>query len=987
MPLVSDAVYLPLLLTGAGALLAALPVARRVPFSWLAGALSALPAAAFVWLLAQTPVVNAGSTLTWRGAWLPSLGVEVGFTLDGLALLFALLVTGIGALVVLYTGFYFSGKGDGWRFLTYLFLFMSAMLALVLAGDAITLFVAWEGTSVVSFLLVGYKTGDEGARRGAFKALLITAGGGVALLVGLLLMASVAGSFHFDEMGAAASELRAADLYPAMLGLIALGAFTKSAQFPFHIWLPDAMSAPAPASAYLHSATMVKAGVYLLARLHPALGQTELWFWLLGGAGLVTMVAGAYLGFKQDDLKALLAYSTISQLGALVLLVAQDTEIAFKALVIGVTAHALYKSALFLAVGSVDKQAGSRRLEQLGGLARSLPFTFGVAAVAALSMAGLPPLLGFLAKETLLATSVHPSLPAAVAPILPLATVAAGALLLAQAGLLVGETFLGPARMPAREAPAAMWLAPAAPALLSLGLGVLPEPAALAGLFAGAAEAAYGAPVKVSLALWTGLSVPLLLSAVVVLLGGTLYWARRPVRAAQKRLGAGLSLNYLFQMGMEVVDRAGRAATQLQQGRLRFYLLTILSGTLALVLVFGRPGLLTPLPALSFSLAEPSMLLRLLALATTGGAALATVFLRRDYNAILAFGAVGLGVTILMALEPAPDVALVQVVVDVLALVILALTLTRLPLAQRRRAQAATFAGSRRGLLRDGLVAAGVGLLATALSLAALTSRPRPSAVTPFYETAAQPLTGASDIVGAIIVDFRALDTLVEIAVFSMAGLGIHTLLRHAAGARKTGGGQQPDVYSPLIRALAYLALPLAMMIAVTHMLYGHDRPGDGFTAGVLIGLAVAFWYVVFGYDEIQRRLRWLRPAPLVGSGLLLVIGVGTVAAAVNGAFLAPVDFNLWLGLSLPPGVKLSSGFLFEIGICLAVLGGTAYILNTLGHPEGAAGTAADGKAIEAVDRAQHERDTTPEAVAPAVTERTERIAGNGWEDNTRWNY
>jgi len=972
MALFSDAVYLPLLLTGAGALLAALPAARRLPFSWLAGMLAALPAAAFAWLLAQMPAINAGAAPVWRAAWLPSLGVELGFRLDGLALLFALLVTGIGALVVLYTGFYFSGKAGAWRFLSYLFLFMSAMLALVLAGDAITLFVAWEGTSVVSFLLVGYKSEYGAARRGAFKALLITAGGGVALLVGLLLMAAVAGTIHFEEMVAAGGALRASALYPAILGLVALGAFTKSAQFPFHIWLPDAMSAPTPASAYLHSATMVKAGIYLLARLHPALGQTELWFWMLGGAGLVTMVAGAYLGFKQDDLKALLAYSTISQLGALVLLVAQDTEIAFKALIIGVTAHALYKSALFLAVGSVDHQAGSRRLEQLGGLARSLPFTFGVAAVAALSMAGLPPLLGFLAKETLLATAVHPSLPAVVAPILPLATVAAGALLLAQAGLLVGETFLGPTRTPAREAPAPMWMAPAVPALLSLGLGILPEPAALAMLFAGAAEAAYGAPVKVSLALWTGLNVPLLLSGVVVLLGSSLFLARRRVRAAQKRLAADVSLNGLFQAGLEMVDRGGRAATRVQQGRLRFYLLTILSGALALVVLFGRSGLLAPLPTLSFSLAEPSMLLRLLALATTGGAALATVFLRRDFNAILAFGAVGLGVTILMALEPAPDVALVQVVVDVLALVILALTLTRLPLIQRRRAQAATFAGSRRGLLRDGLVAAGVGLVAASLSLAALTSRPRASAVTPFYEANARPLTGASDIVGAIIVDFRALDTLVEIAVFSMVGLGIYTLLRHAVDVRAVGGNSPPEARSPLIRALAYLALPLAMMIAVTHMLYGHDRPGDGFTAGVLIGLAVAFWYVVFGYEEIKRRLRWLRPAPLIGSGLLLNVGVGAVAAAVNGTFLAPVDFNTWLGLPLPAGIKLSSGFLFEIGICFTVLGGTAYILNTLGHPEGAARTAV-AEVKKTADLARYGTDMEPAAAPEPVHD---RIAG-----------
>jgi len=954
----ADALYLPLLLAALGALLAAWPATRRVRFTRLTAALALLPAAAFVWLLMQAPAISAGSTLSWSVSWLPTLGLELGLRLDGLGLLFALLVSGIGALIVIYTGSYFGPRADARRFLSYLFLFMTAMLALVLAGDIITLFIAWEMTSVASFLLIGYKTGDAAARRGAFRSLLVTGGGGVALLLGLLLVADVAGSVDFNEIAGAGDSLRASALYPAMLVLVALGAFTKSAQFPFHVWLPGAMSAPTPASAYLHSATMVKAGIYLLARLHPALGQTEPWFWLLGSVGLVTMLIGAYLGFKQNDLKALLAYSTISQLGVLVLLIAQDTEVAFKALVIGIVAHALYKSALFLVVGSVEHESGTRLLDRLGGLARSMPFTFVVAAVAALSMAGLPPLFGFLAKETLLATAVHPSLPAVGATLLPLATVLAGALLLGQAALLVTGVFLGRVRTPAHEAPPPMWLVPAAPALLSLGLGLLPEPTALATMFAVAAEAAYGAPVKVSLALWTGLNVPLALSAVAIVLGSLLFIMRERVRAAQQRLGAGLSLDRLYAAGLRAVDSAGWAATRLQHGRLRFYLMAILVGLLGAILLIEGPALRAPLPDVALSLGEPDALLRLLALITTLGAALATVFLRRDVNAVLAFGAVGLGVTILMALEPAPDVALVQVVVDVLALVILVLTLTRLPQAQRSQAQATTYAGSRAGMLRDAGIAAGLGLVVTVLSLAALTSRPRGSAVTPYYEANASELTGASDIVGAIIVDFRALDTLVEIAVFSMAGLGVYTLLRHASRALPRPA--VPANPAPLVKALAYLILPLALIIAATHMLFGHDRPGDGFTAGVVVGLAIAFWYVVFGYEQVIRRLRWLRPAPLIAGGLLLVIGLGVVAAALEGSFLAPVDFNQWLSLPLPPGVKLSSGFIFEVGIFLAVLGGTAYILNTLGHPEGEAAAAQPEPATD---------DTT-----------------NAREDQARWN-
>ena len=297
-------------------------------------------------------------------------------TSTSLSALFALLVTGIGVLVVIYAGGYFREDQTAWRFFVYLFLFMFAMLGLVLAGDLISLFIFWEVTSITSYLLVAYKTKDAKARQGAFQALLITAGGGVALLLGFLAIGAVVGSVDLAAVLGSGDALRESDIYLAILVLIALGAFTKSAQFPFHFWLPGAMSAPTPASAYLHSATMVKAGIYLLARLNPALGFTDAWFWLFSIVGLFTMLLGAYLGLKQNDLKALLAYSTISQLGVLVMLVGQDTSVAFKALVIGVVAHALYKSALFLVVGLVDLQTGTRDLRRLGGLWNAMPAVF-----------------------------------------------------------------------------------------------------------------------------------------------------------------------------------------------------------------------------------------------------------------------------------------------------------------------------------------------------------------------------------------------------------------------------------------------------------------------------------------------------------------------------------------------------------------------------------------------------------------------------------
>jgi multicomponent K+:H+ antiporter subunit A len=956
--------YAPLLTILAGVLVAAaagLPgLNRRLTVTRLAWLLALAPLAACGLLLGALARLGHGPALVWRLDWIPSLGLSLGLYFDHLSALFSLLVTGIGTLVVVYAGYYFKSEKRAWgewRFLTYLLLFMAAMLGLVLAGDVITLFVFWEGTSVTSFLLISYKTRDKAARRGAFKSLFITGGGGIALLLGLLLLSYVTGSSELTAILAGGDLVRESVLYPAILGLIALGAFTKSAQTPFHIWLPDAMSASTPASAYLHSATMVKAGVYLLARLNPALGFTDLWFWLLSLFGLATMLTGAYLGLKQNDLKALLAYSTISQLGILVVLIGQDTEIAFKALVIGVLAHALYKSALFLVVGNVYHEAGSHDLRRLGGLRRAMPFSFAVGLVAALSMAGLPPLFGFLAKETLLATATHPNVPPSVNLLFPAATVIAGALVLAQAGMLVWDTFLGKPRdstIHAHRAAWAMVLAPAIPALISLLIGVLPEPEFLVRFLAAAAEEVYGAKVKVSLALWTGITVPLLLSMVAVSLGLGLFLARHRIRAWQMRVGERWSINTLYAGLLRLIDRAARLATRLQGGNLRTYLAVILLGMVALVVGFG--GLSRweslaafSLPALNFQ--GEVAVLRIFALLMVVAAATATVILRRDFSAIVALGASGLAVAVLMALEPAPDVALVQVVVDILTMVVLVLALTRLPLDKRQRAdrllaEQGASSRDRAGLVRDALIATLVGAVVAFVTLVALNSRPRLSVVTPYYEEAAKALTGAKDIVGAIIVDFRALDTLIEIVVFSLAGLGVYTLLRYASREARNEaetsspfpvqlstlgiGGRET---SPFVHALAYASLPLSMVIAVVHILYGHDQPGDGFTAGVIISLALGFWYVVFGYKEVRQRLTWLRPAPLIGGGLVLAILVATTSALLTGSFLGHFDFGQHLGLSLPQGVNLSTSLLFEVSICLAVLGSASYMLDTLGHP------------------------------------------------------
>ena len=914
------------------------------------------PLAAFLWIALRVGQVFEGSRVIQEIQWMPSLGIQAVLYLDGLSALFALLVTGIGTLVIIYSGYYMKEDRDAWKFLAYMMLFMTSMLGLVLAGDVITLFVFWEGTSITSFLLIGFKYKDADARRSAFKALFITGGGGIALLAGLLIVSSVSGSFEFADILASGDQLRSSPLYLVMLGLIVMGAFTKSAQAPFHIWLPDAMSAPTPASAYLHSATMVKAGIYLMARMNPALGLTDTWFWILSLAGMVTMLIGAYLGLKQNDLKALLAYSTVSQLGALMMLIGQDSEIAFKALVVGLLAHALYKSALFLIVGIVDHEAGTRDLRRLGGIRRAMPVTFLVAAIASLSMGGLPPLFGFLAKETLLATTTHPGVPAIIEIIFPAAVVISGALILVQAGTLLVDTFLGQQRdrsIHAHEAPLGMLLAPVLPATFSLALGVLPEPQPVAALLAAGAQAALGEPVQVSLALWTGINIPLLLSMVAIILGASMFAFRVRVRRQIMQAANGLTFNILYLGALRWIDQAAYWVTRVQNGKLRLYLATMLLGIGGLMVAFAAlPPLTAPvgirLTADIFT--TELVLLRLFALLLVVISAGASVFLQRDLPAILALGVSGLAVAVLMVLEPAPDVALVQVVVDILLTIILVLLLTRLPRPQRQRAAEFTFRQSRPGLLRDGLIAISSALVMTVLVYSMLVSRPRQSLLTPYFEENAQALAGATDIVGAIIISFRAFDTLIEVAVFGMGGIGVYTLLRYAS--RKAGDKEDPIVHdqrsqlrtfgiggvlvSPFVRLLAYMILPLTLVISVTHIFFGHDQPGDGFTAGIMISLAVGLWYVVFGYRETKRRLGWLKSTQLIGIGLLLVLSGALISGFVTGSFFTQVNLGDYLQIPLPRGFYLNTGLLFELAICVIVLGSASLVIDTLGRPKDA---------------------------------------------------
>ena len=922
-------------------------LARRI-----ASILALVTGGLFFYFLRFVPLINQGQTLGVAFDWIPDFGLRLSLALDGLSLLFALLITGIGTLVLVYASGYLAHDPDAGRFLFYLLWFMLAMLGVVLAADIVSLFIFWELTSITSFLLIAHKTKSEAARQGAFKALIITGSGGIALLMGLMILAVSANGTGFTQILNAGEQIRASDHYLWILGLLGLAAFTKSAQTPFHVWLPDAMSAPTPASAFLHSATMVKAGVYLLARFHPALGGTEAWFWVLTSTGMLTLLVGAYNALRQHDLKGILAYSTISQLGVLVMLLGQDSEIAFKALVVGILAHALYKSALFMVAGSIDHEAGTRDVRKLGGLRVQMPRSFWVATIAALSMAGLPPMFGFLAKETLLATVIHPDVPQIMGRIMTLSVVAGGAMLLATAGMLIKETFLGKEKQnhaAIHEVPWMMWLAPAIPAVISFMLSVIPEPRPVAELLAQAAQAGYGDKVKVSFALWTGINVPLVLSIVAVSLGSALLVWRKYFSAFQRRILPELNLHLYYNRFIGGIDRMAYRATRLQTGTLRYYLASMLAAVGLLLLLFGEiPVFHITLGVPGFDFSLELLLLRIFTMGLAITAAIATVLLRRDLFAVLAMGVSSLSIALIFILEPAPDVALVQIVVDILATVILVLALIRLPRPQRQEASEFTYRQGRIGLTRDLILAAGGGIFMTLLTLGALTSRPRQSLVAPFYAENAKAMTGATDIVGAIVVDFRAFDTLIEICVFSVAGYGIYSLLRYtlrksgdrdelvisAVGKPLHSSGMGGAHLSPLIRSLAILALPVAILLAFTQIIYGHDQPGDGFTAGVIVGLSVGLWYIVYGYHETRARLFWVKPARLIAIGLTMAVLTALLPLLLGGSVFSHVDFGQLWSLPLPKGASLSTSMFFELAICIAVTGGILSILGALGHPK-----------------------------------------------------
>jgi multicomponent Na+:H+ antiporter subunit A len=732
----------------------------------LAGSLASVACLAVFVRLALVAAGAGAPVIESAYSWGALLDIQLTFHLDGLSLLFGLLIAGIGAIIFHYSGAYLEGDQRLDRFYTILLLFTVSMLGVVLADNVIALFIFWELTSLTSYLLIGFDHHRDRAREAALQTLLVTAFGGLALLAGLVLMGMAAGTYELSGIVAAGETLRGHRHYLPALILVTVGAFAKSAQFPFYFWLPNAMEAPTPVSAYLHSATMVKAGVYLLARLSPALGGTPEWTALVGGGGAITMVLGFASALPQRDAKRLLAFSTVGALGTLTMLIGIGTAAAAQAMVFFLTAHAFYKAALFLMAGAFDHATGSRYIDDWRGSAKVLRLPAAIAATAAASLAGLPPLAGFVAKEELLTATLGAP---AGAPWFAASAVVAGICGFTAAAIQGLAPFRAAAKEPEIHHPpsAALWLGPMILAGLGAALGLASSHWGRR-LLAPAAHAFYPAAGEPAYALWHGFGTPLLLSFAAVGGGIALYF-QRPLLAR-----AALSLQILrpwlperlWTRGLDLSLRFAALQTRFfQNGYLRYYVVSILAvaAGLGFHAITTRTGFLPRTDWMDVRFHEGV----LAALIVTG--AMVSLLAVSRLGAVAALGAAGLGVSLVFLVFSAPDLAMTQILVETMSVILLVLVLYHLP---RFSAYSGYWTH-----VRDIAVAGAAGLFITLMVLAAAGTTPDRS-LSQWLTDNSVPLGHGRNIVNVILVDFRALDTLGEITVLAVAGAGVYALLK-----------------------------------------------------------------------------------------------------------------------------------------------------------------------------------------------------------------
>jgi multicomponent K+:H+ antiporter subunit A len=902
--------------------------------AWVAGITTLL---ALSLMFSPVQAVFSGITLQESLPWIPSLGIFLAFRGDGLSLLFAGLIVLIGLMVVIYAAFYLSHKYSWGRFYASLLLFMGSMLGVVLSENLLVLVVFWELTSITSFLLISFWQDRPESRQGARMALAVTGLGGMVLMVGVLILGQLAGSFMLSEVFtwiANHPDIKDTLLFKLSLVCVLIGAMSKSAQFPFHFWLPQAMAAPTPVSAYLHSATMVKAGLFLLARLTPIYADSDLWFEVLTTAGLFTMLLGAYGAIFKADLKALLAYSTISNLGLVTLLLGMGSPLAMVAALLHIINHAFYKAPLFMIAGTVDHQSGCRDINRLGGLFPLMPITGALAIVAVASMAGLPLLNGFISKELLFERTVHLTQNGGH-PWFPVIAVLAACFTVAYSAIFLLRVFFG-APHPAGKRPYPKIPTDPHP-IMTFPVFFFVAGCVLMGLFPSILNAVLSVAVSsalqqpappIALAIWHGANAALFMSSLAFIGGVTVYWLQKPLTQWHAASIGHLVAADIFHTILRLLVRGSINFTQFcQRDSLRVSVAVIV---LFSVLVsggsyfftsgyqpfFGSTPLL-PLDAMTVSMFFILMLATILTVA----------WHEKRMQALISLGVVGLMVSLLFLKFSAPDLALTQLSVEAITtvLLMLALFLFPKPLWLNAPLPSPLFRGTAFALA----MLCGIGI--TLLTLAVLT-HPFES-IAPFYLIKTLPEGGGANAVNVILVDFRGIDTMGEITVLAMAGLGVYALLsqvklkspRLAKEPNKVWGA---DRYPIILRTMARLIFPFLLLFAIFVLLRGHNQPGGGFIAGLITALALMLQYLANGWAWTHARMR-VNMLVLMGTGLFFAVGTGVGSLWWGFPFLT--SHTLHLTWPLIGDFELPSAALFDFGVFLVVTSTTVIALVKLG--------------------------------------------------------
>ncbi|MDD3836727.1 MAG: monovalent cation/H+ antiporter subunit A [Phenylobacterium sp.] len=906
---------------------------------------------ALVITLALSPEITSVAPARFAVSWAPSLGLEFTLRADGFVWIFLMLICGVGLLVSIYARYYMSPEDPVPRFFSLLLAFAGSMIGLVLSGNVVQLVVFWEMTSLLSFLLIGYWHHGAAAREGARTALIVTSAGGLCLLAGLLLLARIVGSYDLDIILRSGAFVRASPLYGPTLALILLGAFTKSAQFPFHFWLPQAMAAPTPVSAYLHSATMVKAGVFLLVTLWPVLSGTEAWYWTVSAAGLTTLAVGAFLAIFQNDLKGVLAYSTISHLGLITFLLGLNSPLACVAAIFHIVNHAIFKASLFMAAGAVDHEAGTRDMRRLGGLIRFMPVTTVLATVAAAAMAGVPLLNGFLSKEMFFEETLAARGQGVLDLVPTLIAVAASGFAVIYSLRFIGGVFFGqaPDTMPKRPHEPPVWMV--APigllALLCLVVGTLPAKT-IGPYLARAAGAVLGPQTpSFKLAVWHGLTPALAMSSLALVVGVAAYilFRRRLLELRAAPLGK-LNGRVIFEQLLGLVaDRAPSWVERRFPGdRLQPQLLFVLLAALAAATV-ALSGSAISLHPSALSTIDPAFAaLWAIGGACAIGAAMAAKFHR--LAALILLGGAGLVSCVSFVWLSAPDLATTQLLVEVVTTILILLGLRWLPARVPFKEQRDLPTRLRRA--RDAVVAvvagAGMSLLAYGVMM-----HPVNDSISQFFLSRAYAEGGGRNVVNVILVDFRGFDTFGEITVLGIVALSVFALLRRFRPAeeslgptpQKLGRDIDQDPTGDAARGsgvMGYLRVPgliiqmmapIILLFAVHLFLRGHDLPGGGFSAGLTASVALILLYMARGVRWVEARIIVL-PVRWIAVGLLVALATGAGSFVFGYPFLTSYFTYLDFG---PLGrTPLATALLFDLGVFILVVGATTLILIAIAH-------------------------------------------------------